>query len=639
MKSLEQLHEICERMRKVVQLREENAKEILEKAAMCESGKDADGNTYRTHVLVCGGTGCTSSGSARIRERLEKEIEANGLSDEVCVVKTGCFGLCALGPIMIVYPEGTFYSMVQEEDIPEIVTEHLLKGNVVKHLLYEETVKADKIIPLNETNLYKKQHRVAMRNCGVINPEKIDEYIGTGGYEALGIVLTEKKPEDVIQILLDSGLRGRGGAGFPTGLKWKFAAGNDADQKYVCCNADEGDPGAFMDRSILEGDPHAVLEAMAIAGYAIGASQGYIYVRAEYPIAVQRLEIAIEQAREYGLLGKNIFDSGFDFDIELRLGAGAFVCGEETALMTSIEGNRGEPRPRPPFPALKGLFQKPTILNNVETYANIPQIIVNGPEWFASMGTEKSKGTKVFALGGKIHNTGLVEIPMGTTLREIVEEIGGGVPNGKKFKAAQTGGPSGGCIPAEHLDIPIDYDNLLSIGSMMGSGGLIVMDEDTCMVDIAKFFLEFTVDESCGKCTPCRIGTRRMLEILEKITKGQATMEDLDKLEELCYHLQSNSLCALGQTAPNPVLSTLRYFRDEYIAHIVDKKCPAGVCKDLLQYKIDPDKCKGCTLYARTCPADAIIGKVKEVHMINPEKCLKCGACMEKCRFGAIYKE
>ena len=639
MKSLEQLHEICERMRKVVQLREENAKEILEKAAMCESGKDADGNTYRTHVLVCGGTGCTSSGSARIRERLEKEIEANGLSDEVCVVKTGCFGLCALGPIMIVYPEGTFYSMVQEEDIPEIVTEHLLKGNVVKHLLYEETVKADKIIPLNETNFYKKQHRVALRNCGVINPEKIDEYIGTGGYEALGIVLTEKKPEDVIQILLDSGLRGRGGAGFPTWLKWKFAAGNDADQKYVCCNADEGDPGAFMDRSILEGDPHAVLEAMAIAGYAIGASQGYIYVRAEYPIAVQRLEIAIEQAREYGLLGKNIFDSGFDFDIELRLGAGAFVCGEETALMTSIEGNRGEPRPRPPFPALKGLFQKPTILNNVETYANIPQIIVNGPEWFASMGTEKSKGTKVFALGGKIHNTGLVEIPMGTTLREIVEEIGGGVPNGKKFKAAQTGGPSGGCIPAEHLDIPIDYDNLLSIGSMMGSGGLIVMDEDTCMVDIAKFFLEFTLDESCGKCTPCRIGTRRMLEILEKITKGQATMEDLDKLEELCYHLQSNSLCALGQTAPNPVLSTLRYFRDEYIAHIVDKKCPAGVCKDLLQYKIDPDKCKGCTLCARTCPADAIIGKVKEVHMINPEKCLKCGACMEKCRFGAIYKE
>ena len=594
---------------------------------------------YRSHVLVCGGTGCTSSGSQRIIDRLEKEIAANGLSEEVGVVKTGCFGLCALGPIMIVYPEGTFYSMVREDDIPEIVSEHLLKGRVVTRLLYDETTKADKIIPLNETNFYKKQHRVALRNCGVINPENIEEYIGTGGYEALGVVLTEKTPEDVIQILLDSGLRGRGGAGFPTGLKWKFAAQNEADQKYVCCNADEGDPGAFMDRSILEGDPHAVLEAMAIAGYAIGASQGYIYVRAEYPIAVKRLEIAIGQAREYDLLGENIFDSGFNFDIELRLGAGAFVCGEETALMTSIEGNRGEPRPRPPFPALKGLFQKPTILNNVETYANIPQIIVNGPEWFASMGTEKSKGTKVFALGGKINNTGLVEVPMGTTLREIVEEIGGGIPNDKKFKAAQTGGPSGGCIPAEHLDVPIDYDNLKEIGSMMGSGGLIVMDEDTCMVDIAKFFLEFTVDESCGKCTPCRIGTRRMLEILEKITKGQAEMEDLDKLEELCRHLQSASLCALGQTAPNPVLSTLRYFRDEYIAHIVDKKCPAGVCKDLLHYRIDPDKCRGCTLCARTCPADAIIGKVKEVHMINPEKCVKCGACMEKCRFGAIYKE
>ena len=594
---------------------------------------------YRSHVLVCGGTGCTSSGSQRIIGRLEKEIAAQGLSEEVGVVKTGCFGLCALGPIMIVYPEGTFYSMVQEDDIPEIVAEHLLKGRVVTRLLYEETTKTDKITPLNETDFYKKQHRVALRNCGVINPEDIEEYIGTGGYEALGIVLTEKKPEDVIQILLDSGLRGRGGAGFPTGLKWKFAAANGADQKYVCCNADEGDPGAFMDRSILEGDPHAVLEAMAIAGYAIGASQGYIYVRAEYPIAVKRLEIAIAQAREYGLLGKNIFESGFDFDIELRLGAGAFVCGEETALMTSIEGSRGEPRPRPPFPALKGLFQKPTILNNVETFANIPQIIVNGPEWFASMGTEKSKGTKVFALGGKINNTGLVEIPMGTTLREIVEEIGGGIPGGKKFKAAQTGGPSGGCIPAEHLDVPIDYDNLIAIGSMMGSGGLIIMDEDTCMVDIAKFFLEFTVDESCGKCTPCRIGTRRMLEILEKITKGQAEMENLNRLEELCSHLKTSSLCALGQTAPNPVLSTLRYFREEYIAHIVDKKCPAGICKDLLHYKIDPDKCKGCTLCARTCPADAIIGSVREVHMINPEKCVKCGACMEKCRFGAIYKE
>jgi len=596
---------------------------------------------YRSYVLVCGGTGCTSSGSQGIRDRLHEEIKKQGFEEEVKVIKTGCFGLCALGPIMIVYPEGAFYAEVKEEDIPEIVEEHLLKGRVVKRLLYDETVQegVDEVKPLQETTFYKKQHRVALRNCGVIDPENIEEYIGRDGYQALNKVLTTMTPEEVIQVVSDSGLRGRGGAGFPTGRKWSLAAVNEADQKYVCCNADEGDPGAFMDRSVLEGDPHVVLEAMSIAGYAIGATQGYIYVRAEYPIAVERLNIAIKQARDYGLLGENIFDTGFSFDIDLRLGAGAFVCGEETALMTSIEGRRGEPRPRPPFPANKGLFQKPTILNNVETYANVPQIILNGADWFASMGTEKSKGTKVFALGGKIKNTGLVEIPMGTTLREIVEEIGGGIPNGKKFKAAQTGGPSGGCIPAEHFDIPIDYDNLISIGSMMGSGGLIVMDEDTCMVDIAKFFLEFTVDESCGKCAPCRIGTRRMLEILDKITNGQGTMDDLDKLEELAEHLKTNSLCALGQTAPNPVLSTMRYFRDEYEAHIVDKKCPAGVCKALLTYKIDPDKCKGCTLCARNCPVDAISGKPKEPHVIDADKCIKCGTCMDNCKFGAIYKD
>ncbi len=594
---------------------------------------------YRSHVLVCGGTGCTSSGSQQIMETLKEEIKKAGLESEVSVVQTGCHGLCALGPIMIVYPDASFYSMVKVEDIPEIVQEHLLKGRVVTRLLYQETVTPAGVKALIDTNFYKKQHRIALRNCGIINPEVIEEYIGTGGYQALGKVLTEMTPDDVIQCLMDSGLRGRGGGGFPTGLKWKLAKQNDADQKYVCCNADEGDPGAFMDRSVLEGDPHAVLEAMAIAGYAIGANQGYIYVRAEYPIAVERLKIAINQAREMELLGKDIFGSGFDFDIDLRLGAGAFVCGEETALMTSIEGNRGEPRPRPPFPAQKGLFGKPTILNNVETYANIPQIILNGPKWFASMGTEKSKGTKVFALGGKIHNTGLVEIPMGTTLREVIEEIGGGIPNGKKFKAAQTGGPSGGCIPAEHFDIPIDYDNLISIGSMMGSGGLIVMDETDCMVDIAKFFLEFTVEESCGKCTPCRIGTKRMLEILTKITKGTATMEDLDKLEELCYYVKENSACGLGQTAPNPVLSTLRYFRNEYEAHIKEKRCPAGVCKALLSYHIDADKCKGCTLCARNCPVGAIIGSVKNPHIIDTDKCVKCGACMEKCKFGAIYKQ
>ena len=524
---------------------------------------------YRSNVLVCGGTGCTSSNSLKIVDRLKEQIKDNGLENEVNVITTGCFGLCALGPIMVVYPEGSFYSMVKEEDIPEIVEEHLLKGRIVTRLLYQETVEEDKIKSLNKTAFYAKQERVALRNCGVIDPEKIDDYIAQDGYAALGKCLTEMTPDEVIQTILDSGLRGRGGAGFPTGLKWKFAAANDADQKYVCCNADEGDPGAFMDRSVLEGDPHSLIEAMAIAGYAIGASQGRVYVRAEYPIAVKRLQIAIDQAREYGLLGKDIFGTGFDFDLELRLGAGAFVCGEETALMTSIEGKRGEPRPRPPFPAVKGLYQKPTILNNVETYANIAQIILKGADWFASMGTEKSKGTKVFALGGKINHTGLVEIPMGTTLREIVFEIGGGIPNGKKFKAAQTGGPSGGCIPEEHLDIPIDYDNLLAIGSMMGSGGLIVMDETTCMVDIAKFFLEFTVDESCGKCTPCRIGTKRLLEMLDKITKGQGSLELIDEMEQLCHFIKANSLCGLGQTAPNPVLSTLRYFRDEYVAHVV----------------------------------------------------------------------
>ena len=595
----------------------------------------------RSHVLICGGTGCTSSGSAKIKEAMAKEIEAQGLSEEIKIVQTGCFGLCANGPIMIIYPEGTFYSHVKVEDVPEIVSEHLLKGRIVERLIHKEAAEGKTVdtVSLAETTFYKKQHRVALRNCGVINPENIDEYIGTDGYQALGKVLTEMKPQDVIDTIKKSGLRGRGGGGFPTGTKWQFAADQPAGKKYVVCNADEGDPGAFMDRSVLEGDPHAVLEAMAIAGYAIGADEGYIYVRAEYPIAVKRLQIAIAQAREYGLLGKDIFGTGFNFDITLRLGAGAFVCGEETALLTSIEGHRGEPRPRPPFPAVKGLFGKPTIINNVETYANIAQIINKGPEWFASMGTEKSKGTKVFALGGKITNTGLVEIPMGTTLREVVEEIGGGVPNGKKFKAAQTGGPSGGCIPASLIDTPIDYDNLIAIGSMMGSGGLIVMDEDNCMVDIAKFFLEFTVDESCGKCTPCRVGTVRLLEILEKITNGQGTLEDIDKLEELCNYIKAGSLCGLGQTAPNPVLSTLRYFRDEYIAHVVDKKCPAHVCKNLMQYKIDPDKCRGCTACARKCPVNAIEGTVKNPHSIDPAKCIRCGACIATCKFGAIYKD
>ena len=605
----------------------------------------------RAHVLVCGGTGCTSSGSPKIQDAFNQEIEKSGLSEEVKVVQTGCFGLCALGPVVIIYPDGTFYSNVTVEDVAEIVNEHLLKGRVVERLVYNDTGDATENAEaahssLNDTIFYKSQYRLALRNCGVINPENIDEYIAMDGYAALGKVLTEMTPDDVIATILDSGLRGRGGAGFPTGMKWKFASGNRGNvQKYVCCNADEGDPGAFMDRSILEGDPHALIEAMAIAGYAIGANQGYVYVRAEYPIAVKRLQIAIDQAKEYGLLGKNIFGTDFEFDLGIRLGAGAFVCGEETALMTSIEGKRGEPRPRPPFPAVKGLFDRPTVLNNVETYANIPQIILKGADWFKSIGTEKSKGTKVFALGGKIKNTGLVEVPMGTTLRHIIEEIGGGIPNGKQFKAAQTGGPSGGCIPAHLIDTPIDYDNLLEIGSMMGSGGLIVMDEDNCMVDIARFFLDFTVDESCGKCTPCRVGTKRLLELLDKIIAGKGELEDLDRLEELSNYIKSASLCGLGQTAPNPVLSTLRYFREEYIAHIVDKKCPAGVCKSLLSFSIDPDKCIGCGLCAKNCPASAITrtdyvapGHKLASFAIDTAKCVKCGACMPACKFKAISK-
>jgi NADH-quinone oxidoreductase subunit F/NADP-reducing hydrogenase subunit HndC len=612
----------------------------VRKLIASEGEKLAKKTGYRKQILVCGGTGCTSSGSRKVIEALESELKKQGLEKEVLVVKTGCFGLCALGPIMIVYPEGAFYAQATPEGVIRVVDEHIKKGNIVKDLLYKETVHEDgSIISLSETNFYKKQMRIALRNCGVINPEDIKEYIATRGYEALAKVVTSMSPDDVINELLESGIRGRGGAGFPTGKKWAFAKASVSDIKYVCCNADEGDPGAFMDRSILEGDPHAIIEAMAIAGYTIGAKQGYIYVRAEYPVAVERLEIAIGQAREYGLLGDNIFGTNFSFDIEIRLGAGAFVCGEETALMTSIEGHRGEPRPRPPFPAVKGLFGKPTVLNNVETYANIPQIIRKGAKWYSSLGTETSKGTKVFALGGKITNVGLVEIPMGTTLREIVEEIGGGIPNGKKFKAAQTGGPSGGCIPACHIDTPIDYEHLTALGSMMGSGGLIIMDEDTCMVDISKFYLNFTVDESCGKCTPCRIGTRRLLQFLEKITSGDGEPEDLDKIEELANHMKSSSLCALGQSAPNPVLSTIKYFKDEYIEHIVDKHCPAGVCKSLLHYSIDPGLCKGCTLCARNCPVDAISGTVKQPHKINKTKCIKCGLCAKNCKFNAVIKK
>lgn len=628
MLTIEQLNEIKSRNENVVLVRKESGdynKELVEKSG------------YKMQVLVCGGTGCTSSGCKNVVTALNAALKNHGIEKEIKVVQTGCFGLCALGPIMIVYPEGSFYSQVTPESIEEIVEEHLKNGRVVKHLLYQETVLEDgSVTSLSETNFYKKQLRVALRNCGVIDPENIEEYIALDGYQALAKVVGAMTPDDVVNILNESGLRGRGGGGFPTGKKWSFAKASAGDQKYVCCNADEGDPGAFMDRSVLEGDPHSIIEAMAIAGYTIGANQGFVYIRAEYPIAVTRLRIAIEQAREYGILGDHIFGSEFSFDIEIRLGAGAFVCGEETALLTSIEGNRGEPRPRPPFPAVKGLFGKPTVLNNVETYANIPQIILRGADWFSSMGTATSKGTKVFALGGKITNVGLVEIPMGTTLREIVEEIGGGIPDGKRFKAAQTGGPSGGCIPACHIDTPIDYEHLIALGSMMGSGGLIILDEDNCMVDIAKFFLEFTVDESCGKCTPCRIGTRRLYQFLEKITEGKGEYDDLDKIDELCKHMRSTSLCALGQTASNPVFSTMKYFKDEYIEHVVDKRCPARVCKSLLSYEVIAEKCKGCTLCAKNCPTNAIKGTVKNPHIIDKAKCIKCGMCIKHCKFGAI---
>lgn len=593
-------------------------------------------NLYRAHVLICGGAGCLSSGCKAVQEKFIAELKAHNLENEVKMVETGCIGTCDLGPVIVIYPEGVFYKKVAPEDVQEIIEEHLIKGRYVTRLLYERPVSGEQIPFYNEIDFFRKQQRIALRNVGIINPEVIEEYIARDGYLALGKVLTQYTPEQVIQEIKDSGLRGRGGAGFPTGLKWEFTRKAPGDQKYVICNADEGDPGAFMDRSVLEGDPHSVIEAMTIAGYAVGANQGYVYVRAEYPLAVQRLEDAIKKAREFGMLGENIFGTSFSFDLEIRVGAGAFVCGEETALLASIEGKRGEPRPKPPFPASHGLWGKPTLINNVETYANIPVIINRGADWFKQFGTEKSKGTKVFALAGKVNNTGLVEVPMGTTLREVIFELGGGIPNHKRFKAAQTGGPSGGCLTEKDLDRPMDYESLVAAGSMMGSGGLIVMDEDNCMVDVARFFLEFTQDESCGKCTPCRIGTKRMLEILIKITQGKGEERDLEILEELATTIKATALCGLGQSAPNPVLSTIRNFRDEYLAHIREKRCPAKVCRALLQYTIISELCKGCGLCARNCPEKAISGEPKKPYTIDQEKCIKCGNCLDKCPFNAI---